>query len=184
MREGMCQEGVGSRFSAMQLFPEAASLLSAEMDHAGERVDQGRGEEVWRREVESHLPEVPLPEPHISDDQGSLADHEETGNALKVGAMGPSVQKPPCFVFWKLDQSAICASVGSPSDTKTMTDRNPGALCSSYICKDQCAAGGRSCAASQHALRTTWIETSLTTAASGMNPSCLLCSGVISRMIS
>lgn len=86
----------------MQLLPEAASLLFAEMDHTGERVDQGRGEEVRRGEVEIHLSQVPLPEPHASDDQGSLADHEETGNALKLGATGPSFT-----VFWNLHQSAV-----------------------------------------------------------------------------
>lgn len=72
------------------------------MDHGGERVDQGRGEEVRRREVENHLPEVPLQEPHVCDDQGSLADHEETGNALKLGATGLS--------FWFLDLSLFFGS--------------------------------------------------------------------------
>lgn len=70
-------------------------------------MDQGRGAEVRRREVESHLPQVPLPEPHLSDDQGSLADHEETGNALKLETMGLF-----CFVlvFLFLDISLFFGS--------------------------------------------------------------------------
>lgn len=71
-----------------------------EMDSGRERVDQRRCAEVWRREMEGHLPEVPLPEPHISDDQGSLADHEKTGNPLKLGATGPPVQKPFSLESW------------------------------------------------------------------------------------
>lgn len=132
-------------------------------------MDQGRGAEVRRREVESHLPQVPLPEPHLSDDQGSLADHEETGNALKLETMGLFLfcfgvfVFGPQFVFWKLEHSVVYASVGRPCDTKSMTDRNPEALCSSCVCKDQCAADGRSCAASQCKLRTTWVETLLST---------------------
>lgn len=70
----------------MQLLPAAASLLFAEVDIGGERVDQARGEEVRGREVESHLPQVPLPEPHCGHDQGPLAHHEETGNALNLRA--------------------------------------------------------------------------------------------------
>lgn len=111
--------------------PCSCFLLFAEVDRAGERVDQGRGAEVRRREVEIHLPQVPLPEPHRSDDQGSLADHEETGNALKLGATGLSFSIivflvfGPQFVFWKLEHSVVYASVGRPCDTKTMTDRNP-----------------------------------------------------------
>lgn len=79
--------------------PSAAALCSlAEMDGTGERVDQRRCEEVGGGAVEGHLPEVPLPEPHGCHDQGSLADHEETGDPLKLGAKGPSA-KPPRFSF-------------------------------------------------------------------------------------
>ncbi|XP_071670616.1 telomeric repeat-binding factor 2 isoform X2 [Patagioenas fasciata] len=82
----------------------------AEMDQPGERVDQGRREEVWRREVESHLREIPLPEPYPSDDQGSLADHEKAGNPLKSGAMGPLVQK--LSDFFSFERWTGAAAVG------------------------------------------------------------------------
>lgn len=91
----------------MQLLPETAlctyrTLLTCsfvEMDSTRERVDQRRCEEVWRREMEGHLPEIPLPEPHGSDDQGSLADHEKAGNPLRLEAWttGLSVHKPSYF---------------------------------------------------------------------------------------
>lgn len=91
----------------MQLLPETALcthrvLLTCsflEMDNTGERVDQRGREEVRRREMEGHLPEIPLPEPHGGDDQGSLADHEKAGNPLNSGAMRPSVQKNSYFSF-------------------------------------------------------------------------------------
>ena len=99
--------------------------------------------------MEGHLPEIPLPEPHGSDDQGSLADHEKAGNPLKLGATGPSVQKPYfSFERWTgavaagrlLCSSPMCvgAGVGSPSglwyprllqQTETTSDKNRGALC-------------------------------------------------------
>lgn len=113
--------------------PCSSSLLFAEMDGAGERVDQGGGEEVRGGQVESHLPQVPLPEPHRSHDQGSLADHEETGDAVKFGSLSFSVFFGPQFVFWKLHQRAVCASVRSLSENKTMTEMNPGTVFQLWI---------------------------------------------------
>lgn len=88
--------------SFLQLHVTHRTLLACsfvEMDGAGKSVDQRWSEEVRRREVEVHLPEIPLPEPHVGDDQGSLADHEKAGDALKLGATGSSVQNWFCF-FW------------------------------------------------------------------------------------
>ncbi|XP_040471495.1 telomeric repeat-binding factor 2 isoform X2 [Falco naumanni] len=45
-----------------ELFP------NAHMDSTRERVDQRGREELWRREMEGHLREISLPEPHCSDD--------------------------------------------------------------------------------------------------------------------
>lgn len=152
---------LGRSYSAvlcqMQLLPETAlcthrALLTCsfvEMDNTGERVDQRGCEEVWRREMEGHLPEIPLPEPHSSDDQGSLADHEEAGNPLKLGATRPSLQKPNfSFERWTraivvgrlLCSPLVCVGAGmvSPSGSwyprllqqmEAMSDKNQGALC-------------------------------------------------------
>lgn len=99
--------------------------------------------------MEGHLPEIPLPEPHGSDDQGSLADHEKAGNPLKLGAMGLSVQKNCYFSLerWTraivagrlLCLSLMCAGAGTVSppgswslrllrQTETTSDKNQGAL--------------------------------------------------------
>lgn len=59
--------------------------------------------------MEVHLPEIPLPEPHIGDDQGSLADHEKAGDALKLGATGSSVQN--CFCFKRLTRAIGAAAL-------------------------------------------------------------------------
>ena len=147
-----------AQFSAKRSSSETAlcthrTLLTcsfAEMDNTRERVDQRGREEVWRREVEGHLPEIPLPEPHSSDDQGSLADHEKAGNPLELGATGPSVQKPFYFSFERqtgaivaerlLCLSLMCVGAGvvSPSGSwyprllqqmETAPDENRGAFC-------------------------------------------------------
>lgn len=140
------------RFSAPCSFSSAHPALLpcslVEMDHPGERVDQGRCEEVWRREVESHLREIPLPEPYPGDDQGSLADHEKAGNPLKSGAMGPLVQKLSDFFSFERWTGAaavrrlLCSSPGvlgwrgDPSSSRylellqqleTASDQNQGA---------------------------------------------------------
>lgn len=92
-------------------------------------MDQRGGEEVWRRAMESHLPEIPLPEPHSSDDQGSLADHEKAGNALKLGATGGSMPKflilPLMAVRRLLCSSSTCtgASMVSTSGTQDCYSR-------------------------------------------------------------
>lgn len=122
----------------MQLLPAAVSLLFAEVDGAGERLDQARGEEIRGREVEDHLLQVPLREPHRSDDQGPLAHHEEAGNALKWGAflfLFFGLQ----FVFWKLDQSAVCGKCGEAPLIPNHDLRGMQEPCLPAV--DQCAAG-------------------------------------------
>lgn len=70
-----------------------SDLLLLEMDGAGVRMDQSGGEEVWGRELAGHFQPVPLQRTDASDDQGSLADHEEAWPSVTVEWEHPALAR-------------------------------------------------------------------------------------------